>query len=80
MEGVCSKACFAKQHHAIDDELGEQMKATGEMHPQIEAVGSSNLLISVICPCGNSLQVPKMYCGSFRKCPSCGEKLLVPDK
>jgi hypothetical protein len=79
--GTCSKVCcsarFGVSDYAmIEDQVVEQAQ---ELLPQVKQQQRSSQMIHVVCDaCHHAFDLPKMYSGIYRKCPTCGAKVRVP--
>ena len=72
LDGYCSRVCRARhEQRAPEDPLGP-----GRLRAQkpTEQPRESKLLPVRCSGCGNMFEVPKMYRGTARACPECGEK------
>lgn len=79
--GTCSKVCcsarFGVSDYAmIEDQVLEQAQA---LLPQVKQRQRTSQMIHVVCQaCNHAFDLPKMYGGIIRKCPTCGAKVRVP--
>lgn len=81
MVGTCSKSCCAAKFNAQDYSRieNEVIAATQGTAAVVAEQAKSESLVTVQCPCGYRFQLKKMYCGLRRKCPSCDQKVFVPE-
>ncbi len=80
MVGTCSRSCCAALHGEQDYSLVES--AVNEFIAKSNTTNEQPLkekaTIQVQCKCGTIIPFAKMYQGTFRKCPQCQTKILVP--
>jgi hypothetical protein len=78
--GACSKTCCANMNGVAEYSLIESavIEATAESSSKIEQAATRQAYIQVSCACGQTIQFPKMYKGTYRKCANCQAKILVP--
>jgi DNA-directed RNA polymerase subunit RPC12/RpoP len=79
--GTCSKFCCAKKLGVSDYAMAEELVAQqiADLAPQVKQRSRDNLSIHVTCAsCQHAFNLPKIYSGIYRKCPSCDAKILVP--
>jgi DNA-directed RNA polymerase subunit RPC12/RpoP len=81
--GTCSKVCCAAQLGVVDYALVEdQVLEQAKQHlPELSGRKREQQIVSVRCPaCENQFELPRIYAGVHRKCPRCGEKVMVPQQ
>jgi hypothetical protein len=80
MVGTCSRSCCAALHGEQDYSLVESAvnAATAKEKATTEQSTKDKAFVQVRCTCGVIVQLAKMYQGTFRKCPCCQSKILVP--
>ncbi|MEM7475011.1 MAG: hypothetical protein AAF483_08460 [Planctomycetota bacterium] len=78
--GACSKSCCAALHgHTEYAQIESMVKAsTANASDKIREAKVKSNIVQTQCSCGNEFSAPKMYAGTYRKCPHCGEKVLIP--
>lgn len=78
--GTCSKVCCAAQFGSADYALIEQ-QVLENCQEKLEASRASrfgNRAIAAECSaCGHRFELPKIYAGVNRKCPECGQKVMI---
>lgn len=78
--GTCSRVCCAGKYGAVDYALiqDQVLESVGQRMVDIRQIQRDNQVIQVCCPaCGHRFDLPRMYEGVHRKCPACGQKVLV---
>lgn len=81
MVGACSKVCCSASFGVSDYTMIEEqvIEKSLEILPQVKQQQRSSQLIQVEClACSQRFDLPKMYSGIYRKCPTCGAKVRVP--
>ncbi len=78
--GSCSKSCCASLHGVADYSLIENAvnESTMEATTKVEQTVQEQAYVQAACSCGHLFQLSKMYRGTYRKCPNCQAKVLVP--
>ncbi len=75
LEGYCSSLCRARGEK--NNPKIPQAREPGESTTSPTAVRSNPNMRTIECPCGEAFDVQKMFVGTKRPCPSCGQKSMV---
>ena len=78
--GTCSKVCCAAKFDAVDYALIEQqvLESCEDRLTESRKNRFGNRAITAECSaCGHRFELPKIYAGVHRKCPECGQKVMV---
>jgi DNA-directed RNA polymerase subunit RPC12/RpoP len=80
MIGACSRSCCSAIYSVANYSMIEKEveAASKQLSPPAENNVHGSSMIEAKCQCGNIIQLAKMYQGTYRKCPKCNGKLLVP--
>lgn len=80
MVGTCSRSCCAALHGESDYSLVKEAvnEASSKATSNNELGSQDKTHMQVQCKCGMMVQLAKMYQGTYRKCPGCHNKILVP--
>lgn len=71
-DACCSKSCWIRAHPG-QKPPGQPAGDEGPAAPTPAQAG-----VAVTCSAGHAFEVPKMFSGMKRPCPTCGEKTRVP--
>ena len=78
--GTCSKVCCAAHLGAVDYALVEGVcwRSHGRARRLKQQRRDSQIMQAACAACGHAFEVSRIYAGLQRKCPACGQKVLIP--